>query len=283
VLPCAALTDGFFTAVPEAVIAIQIAGTMIYYPAMGIYDLEYMDPGAAYYVYLTADAEYTFPGCELKTGDVSIAPCRPEYTTSWNDVSYTGNTHIIAFSQDVLSTIELGDVIGAFTNNGICAGMTTYTGQGAGLSVFGNDITTAGIDGFEADEALSYKLFRSSTNTEFTMDVTYSIEAPNYDGLFATNGLSIVSDLTLKATGIYEVGLKGLSIYPNPTNGIVNIVVTGLDHEINYVVTNAQGQEIYQGRLLNSQEIDLSAETKGVYFIKFISNDILRIEKVVIK
>nr|NQU91379.1 T9SS type A sorting domain-containing protein [Bacteroidota bacterium] len=131
--------------------------------------------------------------------------------------------------------------------------------------------------------ALSYKLFRASNNTEYTVAVTYSTEAPNFDGLFVSNGLSVVTDLTLKATGIGEVSLNGLSIYPNPSDGIFTISINGLDQDINYVIVNARGQEVYEGTLLESQEIDLSAEAKGVYFIKFMNENVLRIEKVVLK
>jgi hypothetical protein len=46
---------------------------------------------------------------------------------------------------------------------------------------------------------------------------------------------------------------------------------------------NAQGQQVIEGKLLNSQEIDLTAQPKGVYFIKFTGNNVLRIEKVVVK
>ncbi len=113
--------------------------------------------------------------------------------------------------------------------------------------------------------------------------VTYNVSAPNADGLFAVNGLSVVPDLTMSVTGVNVQALNGLSIYPNPSNGIFNVSITNLDQDINYVIVNAKGQTIREARLLETQDIDLSAEPKGVYFIMFMNDNVLRIEKVVIK
>ncbi|NLO50853.1 MAG: T9SS type A sorting domain-containing protein, partial [Bacteroidales bacterium] len=127
-----------------------------------------------------------------------------------------------------------------------------------------------------------YKVFRAETGEEFTMDVVYSLDAPN-NSTFATNGLSVITDLKLAPVSIGENTLKNLSIYPNPSSGIFNIAVSGLDTQINYVVMNAQGQEIYNGNLMESQQLDLSSEAKGIYFIKFIGESVLRVEKLVIR
>ena len=127
------------------------------------------------------------------------------------------------------------------------------------------------------------KELRSSYSYEFILSVTYDTQSPNFDGLFAVNGLSVVSDLTMTSTGINTQALNGLSIYPNPSDGIFNVSITNLDQDIDYVIVNAKGQTVLKARLLETQQIDLSAEPKGVYFIKFMNDNILRIEKVVIK
>jgi hypothetical protein len=46
---------------------------------------------------------------------------------------------------------------------------------------------------------------------------------------------------------------------------------------------DAKGQMITEGKLAASQVIDLSDQPRGVYFIKFVGNDILRIEKLVLR
>lgn len=67
-----------------------------------------------------------------------------------------------------------------------------------------------------------------------------------------------------------------LSIYPNPTNGIVYF-----SEQINVQVTNALGQIIADRENVNS--IDLSNQTTGVYFISFIgkNGEIIQRSKIV--
>ena len=239
-------------------------------------------PGKAYYVKVTQAGEFTYPGCAKSAGNVFSAPLRAANTTSWNDVHFTGVNHVVVFDQKATNNLRIGDMIGAFANQSVCAGLVEYTGANIGFTLFGDDMSTPAADGFMDGNVITYKVFRAETGEEFTMDVVYSLDAPN-SSTFATNGLSVITDLKLAPVSIGENTLKNLSIYPNPSSGIFNIAVSGLDAQINYVVMNAQGQEIYNGNLMESQQLDLSSEAKGIYFIKFISDSVLRVEKLVIR
>ncbi|NCA86019.1 MAG: T9SS type A sorting domain-containing protein [Clostridia bacterium] len=279
---CSILAEGVFSNIDGFVIAWEPTGNGIYYPAGNLYTLTNLMPGKAYYVKVTEAGDYTYPGCEKSAGNVFSAPLRAANTTSWNDVTYTGINHVVVFDSKATNSLRIGDMIGAFANQSVCAGLVEYTGANLGFTLFGNDITTPAAEGFADGDVIAYKVFRAETGEEFTMDVVYSLDAPN-SSTFATNGLSVITDLKLAPVSIGENTLKNLSIYPNPSSGIFNIAVSGLDTEINYVVMNAQGQEVYNGNLMESQQLDLSSEAKGVYFIKFISDSVLRIEKLVVR
>lgn len=268
--------DGF-------VIAVEIAGNGVYYPAYNINTLLELVPGKAYYVKTTAAGSFTFPACAADKGYSYNKPVRSENITNWNDVTYTGVSHTVIFSENTASLLENGDVIGAFTNGGLCAGMTIVNSTTTAMSLFADDISTGDVDGFAEGEMLNFRVMRPSTNEEFILDVTYNVQSPNFDGLFAVSGLSVIDNFTMSITGINNPSLSGLSIYPNPSTGIFNISVNGMDNNIDYVIMNAQGQQVVEGKLLNSQEIDLTSQPKGVYFIKFTGNNVLRIEKVVVK
>lgn len=55
--------DQLLNALSESLVVVkEIAGVNTYWPDMGIFTLMYLEPGNAYLIYLTADAEYTFPG-----------------------------------------------------------------------------------------------------------------------------------------------------------------------------------------------------------------------------
>lgn len=279
---CSIPAADVFSGMAGLVIAWDPVGNGIYYPAGNLFTLVDLNPGMAYWVKVDADVSYTYPGC-TKSGGANSTSLRAFNNTNWNDVNYTPVNHAVVFDANAVVSLQAGDMIGAFTANGWCAGLVEYNGNNLGFNLFGDDMTTDMADGFVEGAYLYYRLFRPATEEEFDIEVTYSFDAPNADGLFAVNGLSVVTDLKLSPTSVGANLLNGLSIYPNPSSGIFNIALNNIDEDINYVVLNAQGQEVYRGNLLESQELDLSDEPRGVYFIKFMNNGVLGIEKLVIK
>jgi hypothetical protein len=282
-VPCNLSAADVFGGITGFIIAYEVAGNAMYYPAGEVYTLTELVPGKAYWVKVAAATDYTFPACDPEAKSSYIAPLRHANTTGWADVTYTGLSHIVVFDELASSMLVTGDVIGAFTADGTLAGMTIYNGTNASLALFGQDMTTAANDGFAEGEQLSFKLYRHANQTEYILDVIYSTKAPNYDGQFANHGLSIINDMSMTATGISTQELSGLTIYPNPSDGIFNIAVDHVSHDINWIITDAKGQVVTQGRLAESQIINLGDQPKGVYFIKFVGNDLLRVEKIVLR
>lgn len=74
-----------------------------------------------------------------------------------------------------------------------------------------------------------------------------------------------------------------LKVYPNPTNGILNVQnLTGAN--LSYEVYNILGQSIISGSLNSDQSIDLSSQNTGVYLVKlFDENKIVKENFKVIK
>jgi hypothetical protein len=269
--------------IPGFIIAWEIAGNGIFYPAGGITTLSTLNPGKAYYVKVSQAGQFTFPACSKDSGYSYDKPLRTENITYWNKVTYTGTSHAVIFSPEAGTKLIKGDAIGAFTSNGLCAGMIIVDNTTPGISLFADDISSDVIDGFVEGQEINFRVFRPSTATEYLTDVTYNTDLPDSKGIFVSNGLSVISNIDLKATGINDPSLNGFFIYPNPSNGIFNITVGGMQNIIHYIITNAHGQQVLEGNLPDSQEIDLSAQPKGIYFIKFIGDNLLRIEKVVVK
>jgi len=99
------------------------------------------------------------------------------------------------------------------------------------------------------------------------LNPTFDPQLPSADGLFTENGLSAITGFEA-ATGIgYDVFGSSISIYPNPTNGVVNI--TGLGSETKITVTDVRGQVVFSTEPLNSGlfSFDLSGSNPGVYFV----------------
>jgi uncharacterized protein YuzB (UPF0349 family) len=61
----------------------------------------------------------------------------------------------------------------------------------------------------------------------------------------------------------------GVRIYPNPTNGMVNISLTSNNSAVDYTISSIEGKVIETGKTsTNNIAVDLSKEGNGVYFIK---------------
>ena len=61
-----------------------------------------------------------------------------------------------------------------------------------------------------------------------------------------------------------------MSIYPNPTNGLLNID-SNFNEETNITVLNNIGQVVLSLKTENNITLDLSSVKKGLYFIKLNS------------
>ena len=106
----------------------------------------------------------------------------------------------------------------------------------------------------------------------------YAPGAYNYtvskDGYFDETGTVDVIDqdvtvnINLLVTGILQNELNNVSIYPNPTNGVVNVRLPE-EYSGNITITDISGRVIDRFIIHNSNEkIDLSGVQKGMYFIK---------------
>ena len=85
---------------------------------------------------------YTFPECVKGAKASYITPLRHANTTPWNEPTYTGSSHIVVFEGDAWGSVAKGDMMGAFTNDGACAGLTLCDGKAVSLALFADDITT---------------------------------------------------------------------------------------------------------------------------------------------
>ncbi len=238
-------------------------------------------PGHAYLINMYKAHNYTYPAPMMGPGNDSPEQPLRGNKTSWNDVVNTGNTHFISISENAQKEFHSGDVVGVFNSEGVCVGTSEYLGEGnLFLAANGDDEYTNEIDGFSVGEEMNYKLFRSN-NSIYDLKPTYSSQMPNSDGSYVTEGMSLITEFKLSATSISENELSSLNLYPNPSTGIFNI--SGLSNNVKMTVCNAQGQELYSKVVSGNTQLDLTSQSKGIYFVRFMSENSTRIKKVVLK
>lgn len=254
----------------------------VYWPAGGVVPgiegaLEVLVPGFAYLTRFTQSGTINFDGKFSKAA--ATKTIKPENNSSWNDVTATGDQHIIAISQQALSTLQADDVIGMFDGADLCTGMAIYSGTETVLPlvVYGDDNTTDAIDGMTEEQPMQCRIFRNGVAENVA--VVYNPAFANADGLFEINGLSVINGFKFGATGI-NTGESSAVIYPNPSTGIINIVT---DQPCDVTVANAHGQIVYQGEVALQTSINLQQQAKGVYFVTLTNAAQTMTQKIVIR
>ncbi len=279
---CNVDADELLSDLSGLIIAFEVAGNGMYYPELNINTLQTLAPGKAYFIKMQTLAELTFPSCTKNVVYAETSPFRPKNNTPWNEPAYSGSSHIVIFDQNATVAFQPGDMIGAFTADGLCAGLTLVTETTTSMALFGNDQTTASRDGFEEYEPLTFKLYRGSNGNEYSLDVSYSALAPESNGVFVNNGLSIVGSVTMSLTGVQSNEMQQLTIYPNPSSGQFFIANFSGEGDIAYEVMDSRGLVIFRDQLSHDGIIDLTGQPKGLYFLRIGNEKYNLIEKLIV-
>ncbi len=292
---CVVETAGTFAGLPQIAMIKEVSGVKLFWPAMGINTLPELFPGKAYAIYNTSTSfDFNYPKCS----DPNILPTFESQPTRlnnnpWSEVTTTPATHVFGFEPAALFMFEPGDIIGAFSSEGICIGYTPIenTREPVALSVFVDDVLTSPKDGALQNESVHFKLFRTSTGEEFGMTVNFSNRAGGRD-VFEENGISIVDNVEFLATSVAEVATGqaiAISMYPNPAKEKVELAITSAgDFEATAEIVSAGGQLVFKETFYHTGKqtnltIDLADFPKGVYFMKIVSEKTLMVEKLIIE
>ena len=120
-----------------------------------------------------------------------------------------------------------------------------------------------------------------TTETTFTDEVgtemtyTYCVVAEYADGF------SLPECVQVEFLDGLEESVETFSVYPNPTNNLLNINAGNTDFA--YVLFNGMGQAVAQGDARGNVQVSVEGLSKGVYFLRITSNQQIRVEKVVVE
>jgi len=262
----------------------EVAGSNIYWPAVNIKTLLTLQAGKAYLMRVTSNFSVTFPACtSLK--DEEIFNTVIENNSPWNDPLLTPSNHSIALPSGVFGKLMVGDVIGAFTEDGFCAGIVEINDlqESVLLQVYGDDQTTFEKDGFDENEALSFKLFRPQINQEFEIGFDFDATMPSTDAYFYTDGLSAVSKIFFNPTYIGENANNSISFFPNPGKGLVEFVAGDSNRKFNVTILDLTGQKAFETTFSGRTLVNLSEAPKGIYIVKIESGNFVKVEKLIIQ
>ncbi len=259
----------------------EIAGTGVYWPQYNIHSLNALETSKAYLICMEQGDEIVFPEIAQKATASNLQFEYPK-TERWNTPAKTASSHIVVFPENILTQLsaEGNCWIAAFTNEGLCCGMSEVDGSCA-ITLFGDDQATFEKDGFGQGEKLNFRIINLKTLHEQNLMVEFDESSPNPDQTFAVNGISIGKSAQLNATGI-QVNLSGeISVYPNPTHGKISI--TGISSVSQLQLFNADGHQIITRDIATEHyNLDLRNLESGVYLIRIVSSNRIFTKRIVL-
>lgn len=151
--------------------------------------------------------------------------------------------------------------------------------------VIGSEVTLTWEGSTEAD---SYVVKRNGETIATVTETTYVDTLPK-DGtytyaVYAASGNQLSAPVTVTIEAIFDEVAESqntkVSVYPNPTNGVLNIVVNG---NFEYQILNGMGQEVVNGTAQGTEQVNLSNMSKGVYFLRLNTGSQVNIQKIVVE
>ncbi len=136
-----------------------------------------------------------------------------------------------------------------------------------------------------------------STNQSITIGTTgigfdikkFWVNVTNEDGCVGTDTIQVLFDFS-QCFGIGE-NTNNLSfrLYPNPTDGVLNLELQGQPGEVYYEITNLQGMLISSRTISIPDEgflkesVSMSGNSKGIYLIKLKNDQQFAVGKIILK
>lgn len=137
---------------------------------------------------------------------------------------------------------------------------------------------TASNDSLTATASLSsYQWLNCDSNFAIIPGAINQLFIVPADGNYAvevTTGSCVDTSACINVTnvGIEEQYVSNYTIYPNPTNDIINIKVNYINGNTTYELTTIEGKQLMIGRIIdNTTKVNLSNYPKGIYLIKIHS------------
>lgn len=171
-------------------------------------------------------------------------------------------------TQDTIEIVNIPDPVAGFTwSSSYVTGIFTNTSTGA--------------------DSYSWDFGDGNTSTQENPTHVYNWKGEFVVTLTVTSdcGTSVFTDtINLDLVGVNELTKDNYTIYPNPTNGMVNISFSNTLTNGNVEIIDATGRVLQKAAVKTKQiALDLSSYENGFYFIRINNNDKTVTEKVVKK
>jgi len=240
----------------ESLIILKNGVGSVYWPLIQVNGIGLMQPGEGYQIKVSNDATFSYPSAEESSRfSPSATPIYP--LVKFAESTNTGSNMTIGIPLEAWNVLpEEGDEIAAYSESGMLVGSVTYTGNATALTVWGDDITTDGVDGLLEGEEVSFELWRKSEDKIEELKIERWVEG---NSVYSINGIAIAGDISSMISGM------GYALYPNvpnPFNTETSIsFFTPADGEIKIGVYDMLGNLV--------KEITNDDYKPGMYMLEF--------------
>jgi hypothetical protein len=273
------LTELLTPVMDKVVIVKSIGDILVFWPDASVYTLQVLQTGKAYFANFDMPVSITFPECSGKSFKTqNLTPDTPQ---RWPIVSPTAVSHIIRVDASVVDGLEPGDILGAFTNSGQCAGAVNLTGSADALVLWGDDAATTTQEGFAANETITFRHYAAATGQEQTCEMVFDEIFPQQLPQFIANGMSAIKAIDFITT-INAGKAAPINVSPNPSSGV--FYIQNLNGNETVEVSRLDGATITT--LLpqaTSCKLDLSRQAAGIYLLKITSEESFQATKIIIR
>nr|MCS5623396.1 T9SS type A sorting domain-containing protein [Candidatus Neomarinimicrobiota bacterium] len=222
--------------------------------------------------YLSNDQEYRLP-------TVGVIENNVEHFTK---TIPTGNNMQIVIPHDAWThKPEIGSEIAAYTRNGILVGSAKYSNPTTVLTLWGDDVTTASIDGLLIDEPITFKVWDKAGIRDFKIENwAEGTNAYQIDAIHVAAAIEIED--FIETTNLFDA-------IPNPSHtktnisffvaetSKVNISVYSVVGELVEVIANS----VYQTGT-HQLEMEVSNLEVGSYFYTMKTGEYEKTKKIII-
>lgn len=273
--------------ISDVIIIQEILGNNLYWPSQQIFTLQELTPGLAYKIKVAAPMTLQFPMCDGY--DLPAATLlQNSISTPWGTLNMTPATQTVSFDARALAQFAAGDVIGAFnSSNEICGFMLIdNSGKNQSMVLYGDDVTTTAHDGYTENETISFRMLNNRSGEAYELQVQWDNATDNTSGMFMRESLSKILAIDQTTTSIGSLGAQSaVAIYPNPATDRINISIQSetMDQAEATIIDTKGNVMLQQSLNQRLTEMNISALSTGIYFVKITSNHFNKVSKLIVK
>jgi enterochelin esterase-like enzyme len=264
--------------------AFEIANSLIYWPAGGLYTLQTLEPGTGYLAITTAPGMVNF-------GNIAKChyPIQAQKVNAPANVN-SGMQHFVVIDPEALNGFNPGTVFTATNKNGQIVASTALTDRNLPviLAVNGDDPTTQLVDGLIAGEQIFISAISPESDESFALEATFDTGI-GLDDIFAEWGISKVLRFK-ETTGVNKQETYGsLTITPNPVTSQANLSWNmSRPGQVSIALLDNHGGQVIEtvNSYFNEGQCSTTISTlglsSGIYFCRLTTTGYVMMKKIVV-